>query len=109
MCTHSIPQSPHRYSGLICPQAACRQPRVTFTPAAQRVVCGHCRWAVALDPAQAVELLDALAGVSDLNTAAYLIVVAAEAGPPPPTLLPTVLLRHALIDLTLPAPGEVAA
>jgi hypothetical protein len=116
MCDNSLTQDPRsygagprRYSGLICPQARCRQPRCTFTPAAQRVVCGHCGWQAHLDPAQVAELCDALSGVSILNTAAYLIIVAAEAGPPPATLLPAVLLRHALIDLTPASSGEVAA
>lgn len=67
---------------LVCPIAACRV-ACSFSSAQRRCWCARCGWSAALTPEQTAEIVDALAGITDLNVPAYLLGLAASAPPPP--------------------------
>ena len=67
---------------LICPIADCRV-ACSFSSAAHRVWCARCGWSHRLTPEQTADLVDALAGITDLNLPAYLLGLAAGQPPPP--------------------------
>ena len=63
---------------LICPQPHCRHP---CTLALGRIICPTCGWRCNLTAEQHAEVSDGLAGIADLNLAAYLQILALDAVP----------------------------
>ena len=73
------PPATATHGDLVCPQC---QAICTFSSAIAVVGCRACRWQARLSPTACREIVDALAGITDLNLPAYLRVLAVTEPPP---------------------------
>jgi len=69
-----------RRPDLLCPQLTCQTP-LAWARDPPQLVCGRCGWTARLTTEQYTDIRDALAGITELNLPAYLLILAVAARP----------------------------